>query len=79
MFGDIPLNAWNVDLAVKFDSIFRSDHYTYDWNRPLGEWPIGACHIDMSGVWPEYSLQRSGTQLLAVTVRPPHPKAFGSN
>lgn len=50
--GNIPLNATNLKLAIKFIGILDSDRYNFHWDKPLGQWLTGQRHIDMSGVWP---------------------------
>lgn len=51
-FGDIPLNATNLRLHLRFIGMINDDHYELQWPSPLGQWLTGQRHIDMWGVWP---------------------------
>jgi len=50
--GNIPLNATNIRVDVKFQGMINSDHYTFSWPSPLGQWLTGRRVIEMTGVWP---------------------------
>lgn len=50
--GNIPLNATNIVAHVSFKGVINSDHYTFSWPSPLGQWLTGQREIEMSGVWP---------------------------
>lgn len=51
-FGDIPLDASNIDLALEFVSIGANERKTFHWDSPRGQWLNGIRHIDLFGVWP---------------------------
>ena len=50
--GNIPLNATNISVQVKFKGMINSDNYSFNWPSPLGQWLTGSREIQMSGVWP---------------------------
>ncbi len=50
--GNIPLNATNIRVDVKFQGMINSDHYGFSWPNPLGQWLTGRRVIEMTGVWP---------------------------
>ncbi|CAG4889237.1 hypothetical protein [Paraburkholderia saeva] len=50
--GNIPLSATNIHVDVKFQGVVNSDHYTFNWPSPLGQWLTGRREIEMTGVWP---------------------------
>lgn len=51
-FGDIPLDASNIDLKLEFVCVGPNQHQSFHWNNPRGEWINGVRHIDIHGVWP---------------------------
>lgn len=51
-FGDIPLDASNIDLKLEFVCIGSNQRQSFHWNNPRGEWINGTRHIDIYGVWP---------------------------
>lgn len=50
--SNIPLNATNIHVEVRFQGVANSDDYTFNWPTPLGQWLTGRREIEMSGVWP---------------------------
>ncbi|MFC0396873.1 hypothetical protein [Paraburkholderia rhizosphaerae] len=50
--GNIPLNATNIHVDVKFKGVMNDDHYAFNWPSPLGQWLTGRREIEMTGVWP---------------------------
>ncbi|MFM0023429.1 hypothetical protein [Paraburkholderia azotifigens] len=50
--GNIPLNATNIQVNVRFQGVMNSDNYSFNWPSPLGQWLTGRREIEMTGVWP---------------------------
>jgi hypothetical protein len=50
--SDIPLAATNIRVEIKFRGVMNSDHYSFNWPSPLGQWLSGRREIEMTGVWP---------------------------
>ena len=50
--ANIPLNATNIQVDVKFQGVVNSDNYSFNWPSPLGQWLTGRREIEMTGVWP---------------------------
>ncbi|HEY3597802.1 MAG TPA: hypothetical protein VGL08_09870 [Paraburkholderia sp.] len=50
--GNIPLGATNIKVDVTFKGMVNSDHYSFSWPSPLGQWLTGRREIEMTGVWP---------------------------
>ncbi|QDQ28377.1 hypothetical protein FNU76_19590 [Chitinimonas arctica] len=50
--GNIPLNASNIHVEVKFQGVANSDKYSFHWPTPLGQWLTGRRELELSGVWP---------------------------
>jgi hypothetical protein len=50
--ANIPLSATNITADVSFKGVINSDHYSFKWPNPLGQWLTGQREIEMSGVWP---------------------------
>lgn len=51
-FGDIPLDASNLDLTMKFVGVMSSEVKKLKWDTPRGQWLTGVRHVDVYGVWP---------------------------
>jgi hypothetical protein len=50
--GNIPLSATNLRAQVTFKGMINSDHYSFSWPSPLGQWLTGRREVQMNGVWP---------------------------
>ncbi|PZF97666.1 hypothetical protein C1J01_48770, partial [Nonomuraea aridisoli] len=50
--ANIPLNATDIQVDVKFQGVVNSDNYSFRWPSPLGQWLTGRREIEMTGVWP---------------------------
>ncbi|MBD9413600.1 hypothetical protein IB234_03410 [Pseudomonas sp. PDM16] len=50
--ANIPLSATNIVADVSFKGMINSDHYSFKWPNPLGQWLTGQREIEMTGVWP---------------------------
>lgn len=50
--SNIPLSATNIVVNITFKGMINSDHYTFKWPSPLGQWLTGHREIEMTGVWP---------------------------
>ncbi|CAM3642282.1 hypothetical protein [Parendozoicomonas haliclonae] len=50
--SDIPLDATNLSLKLRFVGTIHSSYYTMHWEKPLGHWLTGQRHIDLYGIWP---------------------------
>ncbi|MCY1404790.1 hypothetical protein D9M71_200110 [compost metagenome] len=51
-FGDIPLNATNIVLNVKFVELLEGTYFTKKWDAPLVQWSNGKRRVELTGVWP---------------------------
>lgn len=51
-FGDIPLDASNIDLNLEFVCVGKNEKKHFHWASPRGQWVTGIRHIDLYGVWP---------------------------
>lgn len=51
-FGDIPLDANNLELELGFVGVFSTETKRFHWNSPRGQWVNGVRQIDLYGVWP---------------------------
>lgn len=51
-FGDIPLDASNIDLVLEFVCVGPNERKTFHWDNPRGQWLNGVRHIDLYGLWP---------------------------
>lgn len=50
--ANIPLSATNIVADISFKGMINSDHYSFKWPNPLGQWLTGQREIEMTGVWP---------------------------
>ncbi|WP_426150936.1 hypothetical protein [Pseudomonas sp. DC3000-4b1] len=51
-FADIPLSATRMTLELVFKGVLRDEKRVMSWDMPLGQWPKGEMHLDITGTWP---------------------------
>ena len=51
-FGDIPLDASNLELELGFRGVMTTEKHHLQWKSPRGQWISGVRHVDLYGVWP---------------------------
>lgn len=51
-FGDIPLDATNLELELGFRGVMTTEKHKLQWKNPRGQWISGVRHVDLYGIWP---------------------------
>lgn len=50
--GNIPLDATNIEVEIRFVGIINDDVRRLKWEKPLTQFPTGRWEVQMTGVWP---------------------------